>query len=96
LHFWALPTAFLSGTAAATEIALTAAVGNLSGFAGPTFTGAMEDATGGFETPLTVLALLLAAGSLLALLARGEGLRRPTLLQAAGDDPGRAAASVPE
>jgi ACS family tartrate transporter-like MFS transporter len=70
--FWALPTAFLSGTAAATGIALIAAVGNLGGFAGPAFTGVMEDSTGGFETPLTALALLLAAGSLLTLLARDD------------------------
>jgi MFS transporter, ACS family, tartrate transporter len=37
--FWAFPTAFLSGTAAAAGIALIAAVGNLGGFAGPAFTG---------------------------------------------------------
>jgi MFS transporter, ACS family, tartrate transporter len=41
--FWAIPTAFLSGTAAAAGIALIAAVGNLGGFAGPAFTGVMED-----------------------------------------------------
>jgi MFS transporter, ACS family, tartrate transporter len=47
--FWALPTAFLSGTAAAADIALIAAVGKLGGFAGPGFAGVMEDSTGGFE-----------------------------------------------
>ena len=72
--FWALPTAFLSGTAAAGGIALIAAVGNLGGFAGPAFTGVTEDSTGGFETPLTGLALLMVAGSLLTLLARDDGL----------------------
>jgi MFS transporter, ACS family, tartrate transporter len=70
--FWALPTAFLSGTAAAAGIALIAAVGNLGGFAGPAFTGVMEDSTGGFEAPLTVLAGLVALGALLALLAHEE------------------------
>jgi ACS family tartrate transporter-like MFS transporter len=70
--FWALPTAFLSGTAAAAGIALIAAVGNLGGFAGPAFTGVMEDSTGGFEVPLTVLAGLLVFGALLALFAREE------------------------
>jgi MFS family permease len=61
-RFWALPTTFLSGTAAAAGIALIAAVGNLGGFVGPAFTGIAEDSTGGFEMPLTVLAgaLLLA------------------------------------
>ena len=63
-RFWALPTAFLSGTAAAAGIALVAAIGNLGGFVGPAFTGIAEDSTGGFEMPLTVLAgvLLLTAG----------------------------------
>jgi MFS transporter, ACS family, tartrate transporter len=66
--FWALPTAFLSGTAAAAGIALIAAVGNLGGFAGPAFTGVAEDETGSFKMPLLVLAGLLVVGSLLVLL----------------------------
>jgi MFS family permease len=70
--FWALPTGFLTGTAAAGGIALIAALGNLGGFAGPAFTGAMEDSTGDFKTPFVVLAALLVAGSLLTLLAREE------------------------
>jgi nitrate/nitrite transporter NarK len=70
--FWALPTAFLSGTAAAAGIALIAAVGNLGGFAGPALTGVMEDSTGGFEVPLTVLAGLVVFGALLVFLAREE------------------------
>jgi MFS transporter, ACS family, tartrate transporter len=63
-RFWAVPTALLSGSAAAAGIALVAAVGNLGGFVGPAFTGIAEDSTGGFEMPLTVLAgvLLLTAG----------------------------------
>ncbi|MEA2332335.1 MAG: hypothetical protein QOH58_2473, partial [Thermoleophilaceae bacterium] len=63
-RFWAMPTSFLSGTAAATGIALIAAVGNLGGFVGPAFTGIAEDSTGGFEMPLAVLAgvLLVTAG----------------------------------
>jgi MFS family permease len=68
--FWAFPTGFLTGTAAATGIALIAAIGNLGGFFGPAFTGIAEDETGGFELPLTVLAGLLVAGSLLVALAR--------------------------
>ncbi len=58
-RFWAFPTAFLSGSAAAAGIALVAAVGNLGGFVGPAFTGIAEDSTGGFEMPLTVLAAAL-------------------------------------
>ncbi len=70
--FWVLPTSFLSGAGAAAGIALIAAVGNLGGFAGPAFTGAMEDSTGGFETPLVVLAGLLVVGALLTMTAREE------------------------
>jgi MFS transporter, ACS family, tartrate transporter len=70
--FWALPTAFLSGTAAAAGIALIAAVGNLGGFFGPVFTGVAEDQTGSFKMPLVVLAGLLVVSSLLVLLLREE------------------------
>jgi MFS transporter, ACS family, tartrate transporter len=70
--FWALPTAFLSGTAAAAGIALIAAVGNLGGFVGPAFTGIAEDETGSFTMPLVVLAALLVVGSLLVLLLREQ------------------------
>jgi ACS family tartrate transporter-like MFS transporter len=78
--FWALPTAFLSGTAAAAGIALIAAIGNLGGFVGPAFTGIAEDQTGSFKMPLVVLAGLLVVGSLLALMLREE---RPALTAAA-------------
>ena len=33
--FWTLPTAFLSGAAAAAGIAVINSIGNLAGFAGP-------------------------------------------------------------
>jgi MFS family permease len=68
--FWAFPTALLGGTAAVAGIALIAAIGNLGGFAGPAFTGISEDATGGFEMPLTVLAALLVVGAALMGLVR--------------------------
>jgi ACS family tartrate transporter-like MFS transporter len=75
--FWALPTAFLSGTAAAAGIALIAVLGNLGGFAGPAFTGVTEDSTGGFEVPLTVLSALTVVGALLVLFAREEPASMP-------------------
>jgi MFS transporter, ACS family, tartrate transporter len=64
-RFWAGPTAFLSGTAAAAGIALIAVLGNLGGFVGPAFTGIAEDSSGGYELPLVTLACILAACSLL-------------------------------
>jgi MFS transporter, ACS family, tartrate transporter len=59
--FWALGTAFLSGTAAAGGIALINSVGNLGGFAGPMLVGVIKDRTGGSGIALWFLggALLL-------------------------------------
>jgi MFS family permease len=56
--FWTLPTAMLSGTAAAGGIALINALGNLGGFFGPYLFGLIKDATGGsFTFGLIALAL---------------------------------------
>ena len=56
--FWTLPTAMLSGTAAAGGIALINALGNLGGFFGPYIFGLIKDATGGsFTFALMILAL---------------------------------------
>ena len=46
--FWALPSLFLSRTAAAGAIALINALGNLGGIAGPTMLGWVKTATGSF------------------------------------------------
>jgi MFS transporter, ACS family, tartrate transporter len=54
--FWTLPTAFLSGTAAAGGIALINSIGNLAGFAAPYAMGYLKDATGGFTAGLLVVA----------------------------------------
>jgi len=56
--FWTLPTAMLSGTAAAAGIAMINAVGNLGGFFGPYLFGLVRDATGGsFTYGLLIIAL---------------------------------------
>jgi MFS transporter, ACS family, tartrate transporter len=56
--FWSLPTAMLSGTAAAGGIALINALGNLGGFFGPYVFGLIKDASGGnFTVALMVIAL---------------------------------------
>ena len=68
--FWSLPTAMLSGTAAAGGIALINALGNLGGFFGPYLFGLVKDATGGsFTFALMVIALgpIMSAGVVLAL-----------------------------
>lgn len=68
--FWALPTAFLAGPAAAAGIALINSVGNLGGFAGPYLIGRVRDATGGFAGSLLTIAGMLLMGSALAISLR--------------------------
>ena len=65
--FWALPTAFLRGTAAAGGVALVNAVGNIGGFVGPTVVGYARDATGSFAAGLWVLAAALVVGAVAVL-----------------------------
>jgi len=65
--FWTLPTAFLSGPAAAGGIALINSVGNLGGFVGPWLLGVLKDATGTFHAGLGFLACGLVVAAALAL-----------------------------
>ena len=62
--FWTLPTAFLSGTAAAGGIAMINSIGNLAGFAGPYAMGWIKDSTGSYTGGL----LALAATALIAMI----------------------------
>ncbi len=55
--FWALPTLFLTGAAAAAGIGLVNSVGNLGGFVGPYLTGWAKDAFGNYSAGMVVLAL---------------------------------------
>ena len=54
--FWSLPTAMLSGIAAAGGIAMINAVGNLGGFLGPYMFGLVKDSTGSDTIGLLALA----------------------------------------
>jgi ACS family tartrate transporter-like MFS transporter len=54
--FWSLPTALLSGTAAAGGIAMINAVGNLGGFVGPYMFGLIKDASGSDTVALLAIA----------------------------------------
>jgi nitrate/nitrite transporter NarK len=56
--FWTLPTAFLSGAAAAAGIAVINSIGNLAGFAGPFAMGWIKDQTGSYAGGLLLLAAL--------------------------------------
>jgi len=65
--FWSLPTAFLSGTAAAAGIAIINSVGNLAGFASPFLIGVLRDVTGSGQIGMYMLAATLAAGAVCVL-----------------------------
>ncbi len=68
--FWALPTTFLTGTAAAAAIGLINSIGNLGGFLGPYAIGAVTSRTGSSVAGLLFVAALALAGGLLLLLSR--------------------------
>ena len=74
--FWALPTAFLSGAAAAGGIALINSIGNLSGFAGPYAMGWFKETTGSYTPGLLALAALASAAAVLVLAAPAHGSKR--------------------
>jgi cyanate permease len=79
--FWTLPTAFLSGPAAAAGIAIVNALGNLAGFLGPFAMGWLKDNTGSFASGLLAIAVCAAAGSVVvALLKHDRSLERPVEL----------------
>lgn len=70
--FWTLPTAFLSGTAAAGAIALINSIGNLAGFGGPYLIGWVKDATGSTSWGLLALAVMPLIGGLLVLVLKHD------------------------
>jgi MFS transporter, ACS family, tartrate transporter len=70
--FWALPTAFLSGAAAAGGIAIVNSIGNLAGFAGPSVMGMVKDSTGSFTGGLLLLAGVAVVAVVIVLLLPHE------------------------
>ena len=75
--FWTLPTAMLTGTAAAGGIALINSVGNLGGFVGPYAMGLVRDSTGSFTLGLlTIAGGTLIGGIVLLLLGHDRRLER--------------------
>jgi MFS family permease len=65
--FWALPTNFLGGRAAAGGIALINSIANIGGFLAPILLGQMKVATGSFAGGMLILAVTLFGGGLLVL-----------------------------
>jgi D-galactonate transporter len=78
--FWTLPTAFLSGAAAACGIAVINSIGILAGFAGPFAMGWIKDHTGSYAGGLLLLAALgLIAMGIVLVLGRDEASGRATV-----------------
>ncbi|HJU19645.1 MAG TPA: MFS transporter [Stellaceae bacterium] len=65
--FWAMPTMFLTGSAAAAGIAWINSIGNLGGFFGPTIVGWAKVLTGSFAGGLYGLALCTLISAVVAL-----------------------------
>ncbi len=72
--FWTLPSAFLSGSAAAVGIAVVNAIGNLSGFAGPYWVGLLTDLFGEAKWGLVSIGAVMALGAVVVL---AMGAARP-------------------
>jgi MFS family permease len=62
--FWAMPTAFLSGAAAAAGVAYINSIANLASFVGPFLTGWIKDATGSFTGGLILIAATQIIGAI--------------------------------
>jgi MFS transporter, ACS family, tartrate transporter len=65
--FWTLPTAMLSGTAAAGGIVMINAVGNLGGFLGPYRVGFIKKAPGSFSVGLLAISMGALVGAVVFL-----------------------------
>src|SRR5215469_14177782 len=73
--FWAVPTLFLTESAAAASIGLINAVGNLGGFVGPMVMGYLVNRTHSFSAGLLYLvASLLASGLLILAVGRRDAV----------------------
>ena len=87
--FWAMPSMFLSGPAAAGSIGLINSLGNLGGFFGPNILGTVQKDTGSFDGGLFFLAGSITVSALIIFflgLGRKETKPVPTPRAAADDD----------
>lgn len=88
--FWALPTRFLTGAAAAGGIGLINSMGNLGGFAAPYLTGVLQDLTGSNRAGMWAVGLIMlfCAGLVVALRAAPTPDGAGETASAAGLQPG--------
>jgi len=64
---WAIPTEYLSKSAAAAAVGMINAIGSIPGFAGPYLFGYLSTKSGSFEVGLTMLMITALAGGLVVL-----------------------------
>ncbi|MDB6129589.1 MAG: major facilitator superfamily 1 [Verrucomicrobiales bacterium] len=80
--FWALPSRYVTGAAAATAVGLINSFGNLGGFVGPSVVGYLKDKSHNFETGLAFLAgTALIAGLLILLLPSSRSVQAKSILK---------------
>lgn len=72
--FWALPTAFLTESAAAASIGLINSVGNLGGFAGPYIVGYLTTKTGTFYSGVIYLSGSALIAAVLILMVKASNI----------------------
>src|SRR3954452_2781597 len=77
--FWAVPSSFLTGRAAAGGIAMIVSIGNLGGFVGPFMIGQIRDYSQGFTAPLFAVGCFLLLGATL-MVVFGRLVRRDAIL----------------
>ena len=74
--FWAIPTAYLSGAAAAGGIATINSLALIGGFVSPTIIGWGKEVTGSLNGGLYIMAALLVAGGVAVIVGIPKGLLR--------------------
>jgi ACS family tartrate transporter-like MFS transporter len=72
--FWTLPTAFLTGTAAAAGLALINSLGNLAGYVGPQVVAWLTQGSGDYSAALFALGLSMLTPIIVVLALRSAGL----------------------
>jgi MFS transporter, ACS family, tartrate transporter len=75
--FWAIPSIFLTGIAAAVSLAWINSIGNLGGFLGPSVVGWVKDSTGSFGAGLYSLAAFALMSAVIS--ALWLDIRRPAV-----------------
>lgn len=81
--FWPLPTAYLSGAAAAAGVALVNSIGNSAGFFGPYITGWLNDLTGAPSAGMWTIGVVMLLGAILTIVLGTSVARRQAAAEAA-------------